>query len=78
MQNTNVYTPNETKMRDLMERGQYAKALEKQGLPVHEITSDVMDIDDSSALRLSTMHRIKGLEFDHVCLAGNDRARDLH
>ena len=28
MQNTNVYTPNETKMRDLMERGQYAKALE--------------------------------------------------
>lgn len=57
------------------ERTQYAKALEKEGVPVHEITADVMDIDDYPALRLSTMHRIKGLEFDHVCLAGNDPAK---
>jgi hypothetical protein len=54
------------------EREQYAKALSKQGVPVHEITSDVMDIEDAAALRLATMHRIKGLEFDHVCLVGCD------
>ena len=28
MQNTNTYTPNEMKMRELMEKKQYARALE--------------------------------------------------
>jgi hypothetical protein len=51
------------------EREQYAKALAQQGCQVHEITGDSMDIDDTAPLRLATMHRIKGLEFDHVCLA---------
>ncbi len=54
------------------DRERYAKALAREGIEVHEITSDVVDIDESSALRCATMHRIKGLEFDHVCLVGCD------
>lgn len=54
------------------EREKYAKALSTQEIPVHEITGESMDIDDPKPLRLATMHRIKGLEFDHVCLANND------
>lgn len=54
------------------EREQYAKALGHQGCQVQEITGDSMDIDDPAPLRLATMHRIKGLEFDHVCLADCD------
>jgi hypothetical protein len=54
------------------EREQYAKALTDLKCRVHEITADVMDIDDPAPLRLATMHRIKGLEFDHVCLADCD------
>ena len=54
------------------ERDQYAKALIKEGCQIHEITAEAMDIDDPAPLRLATMHRIKGLEFDHVCLASCD------
>jgi superfamily I DNA/RNA helicase len=57
------------------ERKQYAGALAQAGCPVHEITGDAMDIDDPAPLRLATMHRIKGLEFDHVCLVACDPAR---
>ena len=57
------------------EREQLAKALTQQGCQVHEITGDSMDIDDPAPLRLATMHRIKGLEFDHVCLADCDPAK---
>lgn len=57
------------------EREQLAKALTQQGCLVHEITGDSMDIDDPAPLRLATMHRIKGLEFDHVCLADCDPAK---
>lgn len=57
------------------EREQFAKALFQQGCQIHEITGDSMDIDDSTSLRLATMHRIKGLEFDHVCIAGFDTER---
>lgn len=57
------------------EREQLAKALAQQDCQVHEITGDSMDIDDPTPLRLATMHRIKGLEFDHVCLADCDPAR---
>ena len=57
------------------EREQYAKALAQQGCQVHEITGESMDIDDSASLRIATMHRIKGLEFDHVCIADFDQDR---
>ena len=57
------------------EREQFAKALDQQGCQVHEITGESMDIDDSASLRIATMHRIKGLEFDHVCIADFDQDR---
>ena len=48
----------------------YAKALKKAGVDTFRITGMEHDIDDPDPVRVSTMHRIKGLEFDHVCLAG--------
>jgi len=46
------------------------KALRKAGHDVHELTSNQHDIPDTTPIRVANMHRIKGLEFDHVCLAG--------
>ena len=57
-------------VRSNRERIDYAKALSAIGLSIHEITDKIHDIPDSEPIRISTMHRIKGLEFDHVCLAG--------
>lgn len=54
------------------QRDQYAKALAQLDCQIHEISGNSADIDDPAPLRLSTMHRIKGLEFDHVCLADCD------
>jgi len=48
----------------------YAEALEATGLETFRITPTQHDIDDPAPIRVATMHRIKGLEFDHVCLAG--------
>jgi len=47
----------------------YAKALAAKGLAIHRITATRHDIPDPAPVRVATMHRIKGLEFDHVCLA---------
>lgn len=48
----------------------YAKALAAKGIAIHRITDKEHDIADPLPVRVATMHRIKGLEFDHVCLAG--------
>lgn len=48
----------------------YAKALGAAGIAIHQITDKEHDIADPHPVRIATMHRIKGLEFDHVCLAG--------
>jgi superfamily I DNA/RNA helicase len=48
-----------------------AKALPKHGVvDLLAITSDNHDKDDPAPIRLITHHRIKGLEFDHVCISG--------
>lgn len=57
------------------EREEFAKALATLDCEVHSITGDAMDIDEPTPLRIATMHRIKGLEFDHVCLASCDLDR---
>ena len=57
------------------QRSHFANGLAQEGCPIHEITGDSMDIDDPAPLRIATMHRIKGLEFDHVCLADCDLSR---
>ena len=59
-------------VRTNAERDQFSEALTEHGCAVHAITGDAMDIDDPSPIRLATTHRIKGLEFDHVCLADCD------
>ena len=56
-------------------RDTYAQALEKSGLKVFKITTDQHDIDDPLPIRVATMHRIKGLEFDHVCLADFNKTK---
>ena len=53
----------------------YAQALEANEVEAFRITPTQHDIDDPTPIRVATMHRIKGLEFDHVCLAG---LRDLN
>lgn len=57
-----VYT---NKLREV-----YGEALKAKGIDVHQIDSDHHDIEDPLPIRMITMHRIKGLEFDEVCLAG--------
>lgn len=49
---------------------EYAKALAAKEISIHRITDKEHDIADPLPVRIATMHRIKGLEFDHVCLAG--------
>lgn len=48
-----------------------AKAFPKHGVKdLLLITSESHDQDDPTPIRLVTHHRIKGLEFDHVCISG--------
>ena len=61
-------------VRTNKERDAYAKALKSTGVSIHQITDKDHDISDPNPVRVATMHRIKGLEFDHVCLAGLDTA----
>lgn len=49
----------------------YQTFLEEKGLPVYEIKS--RDDQDRDGVRVATMHRIKGLEFQHVFVAGASR-----
>lgn len=48
---------------------QYEAALEPQGLPVARIDQNTSDDRDAEGLRTATMHRVKGLEFDHMLVA---------
>lgn len=48
------------------ERDALAKALEGEGIQTTIIDVDTVDAVESSAVRVSTMHRAKGLEFDRV------------
>lgn len=47
----------------------YADALDVAGFTTYKITANNHDTEDPAPIRLVTMHRIKGLEFDHVCIA---------
>jgi superfamily I DNA/RNA helicase len=39
-------------------------------LPVYEVKRDIPEQRDRPGVRIATMHRVKGLEFDHVVVAG--------
>ncbi len=47
----------------------YAKSLKEAQIPIYSLRQDGLD-SDSDGVRIATMHRIKGLEFKYVFLAG--------
>ncbi|MGD2092466.1 MAG: 3'-5' exonuclease [Candidatus Aminicenantes bacterium] len=49
---------------------QYKKALEEKGIEVYRIKRSEAEDRNKTGLRITTMHRVKGLEFDHIILAG--------
>jgi len=48
----------------------YASALDDAGIETYSLGQDSGDTDQRSGVRMATMHRIKGLEFQYVFLAG--------
>jgi len=48
---------------------QYESALEERGIKTYLIKRSVAEDRKTSGLRLATMHRVKGLEFDEVIIA---------
>ena len=49
---------------------QYEGVIKSAGIPVCRIRRSVAEDRRTSGLRLATMHRVKGLEFDYVIVAG--------
>jgi len=47
----------------------YREHLSKSGLPTFLISRDAVDSSDHAGVRFATMHRVKGLEFDHILMA---------
>jgi mRNA-degrading endonuclease RelE of RelBE toxin-antitoxin system len=54
--------------RDLV--AQYEGAMKVEGIRTYPIKSDSSDKRDTPGVRMATMHRVKGLEFDYVLIAG--------
>lgn len=52
------------------EVNEYAEWLASEGFDVLQLNRDVSDDDARPGIRVATMHRVKGLEFDAVVLAG--------
>ena len=48
----------------------YSQALQAQGVPVYMIRRSAPEDRNKKGLRLATMHRVKGLEFDMIIIAG--------
>jgi DNA helicase IV len=49
---------------------EYADWLRSEGFDVLVLTREVGDDDERAGMRIATMHRVKGLEFDAVVVAG--------
>ncbi len=57
---------------------QYAAALEDHAIPTRRLQSDTVDDAAKPGLRVATMHRVKGLEYDRMVIAGmTDKAMPL-
>ncbi len=52
------------------EATEYANWLEKEGKQILKLDKNTGDDDDSLGIRVATMHRVKGLEFDAIIIAG--------
>lgn len=48
----------------------YKNALEEEGINVYMIRRSVPEDRSKEGIRLATMHRVKGLEFDTIIIAG--------
>jgi superfamily I DNA/RNA helicase len=48
----------------------YQQYLKQVGVNIHQIEPGRADDSDNPGLRMATIHRVKGLEFDYVILAG--------
>jgi superfamily I DNA/RNA helicase len=51
-------------------RDRYRQALEARGVPTYEVRRSAADDPSKPGARVATMHRVKGLEFDRVVVAG--------
>jgi superfamily I DNA/RNA helicase len=51
----------------------YAAHLRSGGAEVYEVKRDTAEQRERAGLRAATMHRVKGLEFEHVIVAGANR-----
>ena len=51
-------------------RDRYEKALQTRGVETYRVRRSKAEDRSADGLRLATMHRVKGLEFDRVVLAG--------
>jgi superfamily I DNA/RNA helicase len=51
----------------------YGGHLRAAGFEAYEITRDAPEQRDRAGLRLATMHRVKGLEFDHVIVVAANK-----
>ena len=49
---------------------QYEGAMKSAGLPIYRIRRSIAEDRRSAGVRLATMHRVKGLEFEYVIVAG--------
>ena len=51
----------------------YASTLEAAGIATYTVKRDAAEQRDKPGVRIATMHRVKGLEFDHILIvAAND------
>ena len=48
----------------------YRSALQNLDIPVYPITTDSVDDRTREGIRMATMHRVKGLEFDYMIICG--------
>jgi len=52
----------------------FQEGLQGAGYPTRLISSQKADDHRESGIRVATMHRVKGIEFDHIVLAGMDKS----
>lgn len=57
-------------VRTNTEATEYANWLGTEGKAAHKLDKNTGDDQDSPGIRVATMHRVKGLEFDAVIIAG--------
>jgi superfamily I DNA/RNA helicase len=51
----------------------YAAHLRGSGIETYEVKRDTAEQRDRPGVRVATMHRVKGLEFEHIIVAGANR-----